>query len=82
MAADLEGRQIVTATPTDAVPEAEWRAANRAALKCLEIAEVYRKYGGPAANVAITALEAAASAIRAMADQALTAGAAIETERR
>jgi hypothetical protein len=63
-----------TAMPTDAVLEAEWRAANRAALKCEEIAGIYRQYGGSGAGIAITALKAAAEAIRRMADEALNSG--------
>ena len=55
----------------DAVLEAEWRAANRAALKCEEIARIYQRHGGPSAAIAITALEAAADAIRRMADERL-----------
>lgn len=57
---------------TNAILEAEWRTANRAALKCEEIAQIYKRHGGPSAAIAMTALEAAAGAIRKMADEALS----------
>jgi hypothetical protein len=66
---------------SDAVLEAEWRAANRAALKCEEIAQIYRQHGGAGATIAITALEAAASAIRKMADESLKSSVPLENGR-
>ncbi|SDB74125.1 hypothetical protein [Belnapia rosea] len=59
---------------TDPVREAEWRMANQAASKCEEIARIYQQHAGCGAAIAITALEAAASAIRRMADESLNSG--------